>query len=216
MQERAHGIILRVYPLTESSLIVQWLTAEQGRLSTAAKGARKQKSSFAGKLDCFFEADFAFIRSRRSHLHTLAEVSLSQPNTFLRRDLNALTQLAYAGALIAQTTEEETPLPEGHKLLTEFIRALQEFPASPQTLCAFELLWLQVLGQEPDLAQTRLPSPALHFAGQTLNGGFEALQQPLDAVGSRALAQFLHGFLIYHLGKFPPQRARALGATAGS
>ena len=49
--ESSHGIILRTRPLTETSLIVHWLTPELGRLATVAKGARRPKSPFAGKLD---------------------------------------------------------------------------------------------------------------------------------------------------------------------
>ena len=74
MDEKANGIILRVRPLTDSSLIVHWLTQEHGRLSTVAKGARRPKSALRGKLDLLFEADFSFRRSRRSDLHTLREV----------------------------------------------------------------------------------------------------------------------------------------------
>jgi DNA repair protein RecO (recombination protein O) len=76
MDERAQGLVLRVYPLTETSLIVHWLTRDQGRLATVAKGARRPKSPFRGKLDLFYMADFSFGRSRRSELHTLREVSL--------------------------------------------------------------------------------------------------------------------------------------------
>jgi DNA repair protein RecO (recombination protein O) len=64
--ERASGIILRTRPLTDTSLIVHWLTPELGRIATVAKGARKPKSSFYGKLDLFFEADLSFARSQRS------------------------------------------------------------------------------------------------------------------------------------------------------
>ena len=49
MDEKANGIILRVRPLTDSSLIVHWLTQEHGRLSTVAKGARRPKSALRGK-----------------------------------------------------------------------------------------------------------------------------------------------------------------------
>jgi len=49
MDERAQGLVLRVYPLTETSLIVRWLTRELGRISTVAKGARRPKSPFRGK-----------------------------------------------------------------------------------------------------------------------------------------------------------------------
>jgi len=71
MDERATGLILRLRPLTETSLIVNWLTAEGGRIATVAKGARRPKSPFRGKLDLFYEADFSLLRSRRSDLHIL-------------------------------------------------------------------------------------------------------------------------------------------------
>ena len=53
MIESATGLILRIRPLTETSLIVHWLTPEFGRVATVAKGARRPKSPFAGKLDIF-------------------------------------------------------------------------------------------------------------------------------------------------------------------
>ena len=34
--------------------------AGNGRISTVAKGARRPKSPFAGKLDLFYEADFSY------------------------------------------------------------------------------------------------------------------------------------------------------------
>ncbi len=54
--ERAHGLVLRTRPLTETSLIVNWLTLELGRVSTVAKGARRAKSLFRGKLDLYLTA----------------------------------------------------------------------------------------------------------------------------------------------------------------
>ena len=78
MDERSIGVILRVRPLTETSLIVHWLTPDLGRVATVAKGARRPKSPFRGKLDLFYEADFSFQRSRRSELHNLREVVLRE------------------------------------------------------------------------------------------------------------------------------------------
>ena len=72
MIETATGIILRTRPLTETSLIVHWLTPDFGRLATVAKGARRPKSPFAGQLDLFYAADFSFSRSRSSDLHQFA------------------------------------------------------------------------------------------------------------------------------------------------
>src|SRR6266404_7478588 len=100
MIETAAGVVLRTRPLTETSLIVQWLTPTLGRIATVAKGARRPKSSFRGKLDLFYLADFSFSRSRRSELHTLSEVSLRETHEALRRDYDYLSQASYCAALI--------------------------------------------------------------------------------------------------------------------
>src|SRR5512140_2560249 len=117
MIETATGLVLRTRPLTETSLIVQWLTPELGRLATVAKGARRPKSVFRGKLDLFYLADFSFSRSRRSELHTLREVTVRDTHSVLRTDLDSLQQAAYCAALVELATETETPLPAVFELL---------------------------------------------------------------------------------------------------
>src|SRR6185436_9290540 len=102
MDERAQGIVLRVYPLTETSLIIRWLTPQFGRIATVAKGARRPKSAFRGKLDLFYLADFMFKRSQRSELHTLRELSLLETHGVLRRELPCLQLACYCAALIEQ------------------------------------------------------------------------------------------------------------------
>src|SRR5947209_19930586 len=111
MIENATGIILRTRPLTDTSFIIHWLTPDFGRLATVAKGARRSKSPFAGKLDLFYLAEFTFLRSRRSELHTLCEVALQETHSALRQELAALRQAAYCASLIEQTTETESPIP---------------------------------------------------------------------------------------------------------
>src|SRR5471032_787550 len=96
MIESTRGIILRPRPLTETSLIVHWLTPDFGRIATVAKGARRAKSPFAGKLDLFYVADFSFTRSRSSQLHNLREVSLRETHGAIRQDMARLQQAAYA------------------------------------------------------------------------------------------------------------------------
>ena len=53
--ERAEAIVLRVQPVTESSLLVLWFTREFGKLKTLAKGARRPKSPMRGRLDLFYQ-----------------------------------------------------------------------------------------------------------------------------------------------------------------
>src|ERR1039457_7049546 len=111
MIQTATGLILRTRLLTETSLIVHWLTPNFGRIATVAKGARRPKSPFLGKLDLFYVADLSFNRSRHSDLHVLREVSLREMHGALREDILKLRQAAYAAAFIGQATESETPLP---------------------------------------------------------------------------------------------------------
>src|SRR5213082_3295135 len=146
MIERAEGLVLRLYPLTETSLIVRWLTPHLGRLSTVAKGARRPKSPFSGKLDLFYLADFTFSRSRRSELHTLREVVLRETHAALRQEIRYLQQATYCAALVEQTTETETPLPTIFPLLTGLLNHLSKQPPQPQTIFVFELKLLHELG----------------------------------------------------------------------
>lgn len=211
MIERAQGIILRTRSFTETSLIVEWLTPEPGRISTVAKGARRQKSTFRGKLDLFYEADFSFTRSRRSELHTLSEVGLKETHPALRRELGYVQQASYCATLIEQTTEKETPLAGIYELMRGFLNALPNRPPQPRNIYAFELKLLEELGLRPDLEETNL-NPETRKLVETLaqSDWLEIAQLKASASQANSLRQFLHGFLIYHLGKIPKGRADAI------
>lgn len=212
MDERALGLVLRLYPLTETSLIVHWLTPDFGRLATVAKGARRPKSPFAGKLDLFYLADFTFNRSRRSELHTLKEVGLRETHLFLRQELGLLRQASYCANLVEQTTEKETPLPKIFDLISGLLKYLDEKPPEAQTIFAFELKLLEELGLKPEPAKTRLTPGAGQLAQALTQSDWPALARlKLSQAQVQELRQFLHGFLIFHLGKIPKGRNAALG-----
>jgi DNA repair protein RecO (recombination protein O) len=215
MTESATGLILRVRPLTETSLIVHWLTPDFGRISTVAKGARRAKSPFAGKLDLFYLADFSFSRSRRSDLHTIREVSLRETHGAIRQDIFKLRHAAYATAFIEQATETETPLPAVFELLREFLGRLCKGKATPQLVFALELKLLCELGWGPNLAETNLAAGTKKIAGILARKDWAAsLRLKLTAAQTVEMRQFLHGFLIFHLGRLPKGRAVALAVEA--
>jgi DNA repair protein RecO (recombination protein O) len=207
MIERAHGLILRIRPFSETSVIVNWLTPEFGRVATMAKGARRPKSPFRGKLDLFYEADFSFVSSRRSELHTLGEVHLRETNPMLRRDLDALQQAAYCAALIEQATEKETPLPAIYELMAGLMQTLSQNPPQPLNIFAFEMKLLRELGQSPDIAETKLtPGSKKILAELTEKDWTDLSRLRLSAAQLQEIEKFLHGFLIWHLGKIPKNR----------
>ncbi len=213
MIETATGLVLRTRALTETSLIVHWLTRDSGRLATVAKGARRPNSPFRGKLDICYLCDFSFSRSRRSELHLLREVSLHETHPALRRELACLQQAAYCASLIEDTTETDTPLPGLFEMLLGFLAALPLHPPQPQSILAFELKLLRELGLAPDLSEARLTPGAKAVANALGEADWESATHILPTAGQLAeLRRFLHGFLIYHLGKLTRGRDAALGA----
>jgi DNA repair protein RecO (recombination protein O) len=150
MIEQAAGLVLRVFPLTDTSLIVHWLTRDQGRLATVARGARRPKSPFRGKLDLLFLADFSFRRNARSSLHLLHEVQVQKAFSSFRLDIDRLQQAAYVFALLESTTEADTPLPGAFQLMTGFLELLEREGPSGLWIHGFEVKWLQELGLLPE------------------------------------------------------------------
>ena len=205
--ERTTGVILRVRPLTDTSLIIHWLTPDLGRLATVAKGARQAKSAFRGQLDLFYEADFSFARSRRSELHTLREVKVTDPHAGLRRDLDLLRQASYAAALIEKATETETPLPAVYTEFRDLLNELTGRPARAETVFAFEMKILAESGLRPNLLDSALTPGAREALGRMEGLDWPGVRQlRLSEAQTGEIRRFLHGFLIYHLGKIPRGR----------
>jgi len=212
MDERTTGLILRTRILTETSLIVHWLTSDFGRMATVAKGARRPKSPFRGKLDLFYLADLSFVRSRRSDLHTLREVAVRETPRALRQDLAYLQQASYCAMLVEQTSETDTPLSNIFTLLTGFVRQLPREPPRPQMVLAFELKLLEELGQSPVVAARGLSAGARQILEKLTALDWPELSRVKpSAAQCREIQEFLHGFMIYHLGKIPIGRSTALG-----
>lgn len=211
MDERTSGIILRTRPLTETSLIVEWITPDLGRISTVAKGARRPKSPFLGKLDLFYEAELSFARSRRSELHNLREVLLRNARPRLREELLWLHQASYFAALVSRATESETPVPEIYAMFREFLDFLPSTAPDPLVTLRFELTCLALLGYGPDI--TELPAPLKAAAGQLRA---TPLNEPvvIPLMARRQLEGFLKKSLAQSLEYVPKQRTRALSLIA--
>jgi DNA repair protein RecO (recombination protein O) len=210
MEESAHGIVLRIRPLTETSLIVHWLTRDHGRIATVAKGARRAKSSFRGKLDLFFESDFSFVRSRRSELHTLREAVPVATFPAIRTDFERLDHAAYVVRLVELATETETPVPEFFDLLTGWLRRQESAEPSRLSLLAFEWGILDLSGAAPSPQAKRLgPGSAailVRFQNQTTRD--DSGEISLD--DARELGRFFSGPLEHQLSRLPEARARLL------
>ena len=144
--ETSPAILLRKIKFSETTLIVEWLTEDHGKLKTMAKGARRPKSPFAGKLDLFFEAEIQFVKSRSGDLHTLKEVVLKETHEGLRLNYQRVQLAAYFVELLELTTEADHPTPELFDLMQRALGHLQDKPASKRALLHFESELVRLLG----------------------------------------------------------------------
>ena len=116
MQSTA-AILLRKRKFSDTSLIVSWCTESLGCIQTVAKGARRTKTPFAGRLDLFFETEISIVPSRKSTLHTLTEVVLKNPFAGIRKNYLRTQAAAYFVELIEICTERDHREPELYSLL---------------------------------------------------------------------------------------------------
>lgn len=144
--EKARGTIIRVTKLTETSLIVHWMTEEVGLLKTVAKGARRTKSPFSGKLDLFVDGELEWVPSRKSELHTLREVEVHSYRTQLREKYEKMVLGSYFGQLLEHVLEREHAEPEVYGLLHRGLDYLCREEASRPILLHFETQLALFLG----------------------------------------------------------------------
>jgi len=148
--ERAEGIVLRRQPVTESSLLVTWYTREFGKLKTLAKGARRPKGPFQGKIDLFYRDEIVFLPSRRSDLHLLHDCFLEEPHARLRESVDSLAAASYVCELVEMVTEREDPNVRIYSLLTAILDALERRKNNAVLLIWFEIQLLAAAGWTPE------------------------------------------------------------------
>ncbi len=144
--ESSHAILLRKTKLSETSLIVTWLTDAHGVVKTVAKGARRPKSTFAGRLDLFYEAEIQFVPSTRSELHQLREVVLRDTHDPIRLSYPRLELASYFVELLELTSVPDQPIPEIANLLRRALGWLDSHEPNRRALLHFERELADALG----------------------------------------------------------------------
>jgi len=144
--ESTVAILLRKRKFSDTSLIVSWCTESLGCIQTVAKGARRAKSPFAGKLDLFFEVEIQIARSRRSDLHTLTEVVLRNPFGGIRKNYLRTQTAAYFVELIEICTERDHREPELFALLSRAFGYLDANDPNLRAVTHFETELARIAG----------------------------------------------------------------------
>jgi DNA repair protein RecO (recombination protein O) len=143
------GIVLRSFPFGEADRVVVLLSPNHGKLRTVAKGIRRTKSRFGGRLEPFSHVDLVLYEGR--NLDTITQVAMIEPFHDLRSDLD---RVVMAGAMVevadavAQENESSVRL---FLLLQRGLRALEAGPAHTDLLTAFLLKAAETIGVAPAL-----------------------------------------------------------------
>lgn len=145
MQSTA-AILLRKRKFSDTSLIVSWCTESLGCIQTVAKGARRIKTPFAGKLDLFFESEITIVPSRKSTLHTLTEVVVRNPFVGIRQNYLRTQAAAYFVELIEICTERDHHEPELFSLLRRAFGYLDKNDPNLRAISHFETELSRIAG----------------------------------------------------------------------
>ena len=144
--ESTAAILLRKRKLSDTSLIVSWCTESLGCIQTVARGARRAKSPFAGKLDLFFEAEIQITRSKKSNLHTLTEVVLKNPFGGIRENYRRTQAASYFVELIEICTESDHHEPNLFALLQRAFNYLSTNDPHLRAILHFETELARITG----------------------------------------------------------------------
>ena len=144
--ESTEAILIRKRKFSDTSLIVSWCTESLGCIQTVAKGARRTKTPFAGKLDLFFETEISILPSRKSTLHTLTEVELKNPFAGIRKNYLRTQTASYFVELIEICTERDHREPELYSLLRRAFGYLDRNDPDPRAVAHFETELARIAG----------------------------------------------------------------------
>ena len=140
------GIILRLTKLTETSLIVTWCVDGVGLVKTVAKGARRPKSAFAGKLDLFYDAELSWVDSSKSELGALRELVVNEYAEGIRKSYKNTVVAGYFTSLVEWVMESGDSKEDVYGLLVRGIGYLREKNAEWRAVVHFEKELAKLMG----------------------------------------------------------------------
>jgi len=142
------GIVLGRIKLGEADRIVTIYTRSNGKVRAVAKGVRKTKSRFGGRLEPFTLVDLMFYRGRS--LDTITAASVIESFSPVRDDYAAFTAASALAEVTDKVTEERERGFQTYSLLLAGLQALAR--GKVETIVpAFMVKLLSVSGYHPSL-----------------------------------------------------------------
>lgn len=164
--EKTTAIVLQIFPFSNTSQMVVWLTQDGTRLLTAIKGAARPKSFFLGQLDFFQTCELLYYRRTKDGVHAPRECTALLRRDHLRVNWRAEHSASWFAALANIAAASDTPQPELFRLLDDTLSKLDscgsQTPPSPLLFAAYEARLLCTAGLRPNFERPAPPDPAPH------------------------------------------------------
>lgn len=149
---KTEGIVLRSMRYGEADRILHVLTPHRGRVSAIAKGARRTRSRFGGRLEPFLRSRFVLYEGR-SELLTVTSAETMAVHRHLRDHGGALDAAGRACDAVSRLFDPGDPQPDVFHLLANHLAGLDADPvrATRSLALAFRVKLLVCAGLTPQL-----------------------------------------------------------------
>jgi DNA repair protein RecO (recombination protein O) len=198
-QFKTEAIVLRTFRYGEADRILHLYTAERGRVGAIAKGVRRVKSRFGGRLEPLFRVNLV-LHEGRGELCTVTQVETVAAHPSLRERRDSLERAAQACDAVLRLLDSQEPNRPAYNLLCRELQLLNEEPAAATRAhaLAFRLKLLLAAGFAPELAACASCGDREHIGGFSASAG--GVVCPGCEAGSFGLGQEAHQFLVDALG----------------
>jgi DNA repair protein RecO (recombination protein O) len=211
---KTEAVVLRSIRYGEADRILHLYSRERGRLNAIAKGVRRVKSRFGGRLEPLFRVQL-LAHEGRSELVTVTSAATVDAHPRLRDRRESLERATQACDAVLRLLDSAEPNPAAFNLLCHELRLLDREPAAAtrgQAL-AFRVKLLLAAGFAPELGACASCGEREHLGGFSASAG--GVVCPGCEAGSFPLDRETHSFLVGALGNpladQPAASDRALG-----
>jgi DNA repair protein RecO (recombination protein O) len=126
---KTQAVVLRSIRFGEADRVLHLYTAARGRVSAIAKGSRRPRSRFGGRLEPFFRLDLVLYEGR-GELATVTAADTLDGYPHLRSDGTALSAAARACDAVLRLLDSTEPNPAAYNLLCRYLALLEERAAA--------------------------------------------------------------------------------------
>ncbi|MBU0579626.1 MAG: DNA repair protein RecO [Candidatus Margulisbacteria bacterium] len=146
---KVESINIKSFNLGEADKIITLYSKEQGKIRAVAKGSRRIKSRFGGRLELFVQNQLLLAEGKQLDQISQAETI----NSFytLREKMETLTTGSYFVWLIDKATEEKHPNVKLYELLLDSLISLQQAKNIADIRKNFQRRFLEIEGIMPNI-----------------------------------------------------------------